>query len=339
MKPEAKAAPQAGRGSQAPPHPELLAGPQPDRAQAAGFLRACLAARQVSIPPRFFYDELGSRLFAAITALDEYYPTRTEAALLARHLPAIATAAPVSGCTLLDLGAGNCEKAAGLFATVQPSCYVAIDIATEFLRSSLECLQRKFPEVRMLGVATDFSERLELPELVPSALRLAFYPGSSIGNFTPAEAVEFLGSIRRQLGADGVLWIGVDLVKDKAVLERAYDDLLGVTAAFNRNLLCNLNRIVGADFVPADWRHVSFYDEARGRIEMHLEALREVLVRWPGGERRFRTGERIHTENSYKHTLGGFTGILAAAGFRSLGSWTDERGWFGFFVAVPAPTR
>jgi dimethylhistidine N-methyltransferase len=339
VEPETDAPRESAAAERAPRHPELVRIPGPPAEQTARFLRACLAAPQVSIPPRYFYDDLGSRLFAAITVLPEYYPTRTEAALLERHLPAIVAAAPVEGCTLLDLGAGNCEKAARLFAALHPACYVAIDIASDFLGASLECLQRQFPRVRMLGVATDFSARLALPAEVPRGRRLCFYPGSSIGNFTPAEATAFLRSIRAELGRDGVLWIGVDLVKDVGVLERAYDDALGVTAAFNLNVLRVLNRLAGADFEIGSWRHVAFFDAAASRIEMHLEAARDVIVRWPDGERRFRAGERIHTENSYKHTPDGFRALLAAAGFESLGCWSDERAWFGFFVAAPAEAR
>ncbi|HEX5054856.1 MAG TPA: L-histidine N(alpha)-methyltransferase [Planctomycetota bacterium] len=316
--------------------PVLVAGAPPVAADTARLLRAALAAPQPSIPPKFFYDDLGSRLFSAITALDEYYPTRTEQALLAEHLPAIVAAAPVAGCTFIDLGAGNCEKAARLLGTVRPARYVAVDISTDFLASSLESMQRRFPDVEMLGVGTDFSDRLELPPSVPRHRPLFFYPGSSIGNFAPARAAVFLAQLGAQMHRGGVLWIGVDLRKARDVLERAYDDELGVTAAFNRNVLCHVNRLAGTDFVLADWRHVAFYDEGHGRIEMHLEAVREVTVQWPGGRRTFRRGDRLHTENSYKYDIEGFTELLAKAGLRRLGCWTDAARWFGFFVAVPA---
>ena len=299
-------------------------------------LHAGLSAPIAHIAPRFFYDELGSRLFAAITALPEYYPTRTEAALLRRHLPAIAAAAPVQGATIVDLGAGNCEKAAPLFAAVHPQRYVAVDISVDFLRESLDRLQRLHPHTAMHGVGTDFSARLELPATLPRGRRLFFYPGSSIGNFTPPEAIAFLRSVRQYMLDGGALWIGVDLQKPSNVLELAYDDPLGVTAAFNKNVLRHVNRLAATDFAIADWRHVAHYDAALGRIEMHLQAERDVRVTWPGGERSFAAGDRIHTENSYKHTLGGFTDLLAEAGLRSVGHWTDANGWFAFFVAVPA---
>jgi dimethylhistidine N-methyltransferase len=319
----------------APRQPRLIQMPAPPPTEVRTLLQQHLATPTAAIPPRFFYDELGSRLFAAITALDEYYPTRTEAALLARHLAAIHAATGLHESTFVDLGAGNCEKAARLFGTVQPRTYVAVDIAADFLAASLDCLQRQFPHLQLLGVGTDFSSRLQLPAEVPAERRLFFYPGSSIGNFTPDEAVGWLRSVRAEMHGPSALWIGVDLQKDKAVLDAAYDDQLGVTAAFNRNVLRHVNRLAGTDFALADWRHVAFYTPERQRIEMHLEACREVLVTWPGGQRRFTAGERIHTENSYKHTIEGFRRLLAAAGLRPVGHWTDERQWFGFFAAVP----
>lgn len=308
----------------------------PTTEDAVSTLLAGLAGDTPAIPPKFFYDDLGSRLFAAITALPEYYPTRTEAALLAAHLPAITAATDVRGGTLIDLGAGDCRKAAALFPHVRPSTYVAVDISAEFLHSALAELQRAHPSLALQAVATDFSARLDLPPSVPRQRRLFFYPGSSIGNFTPPEACAFLRSVREAMLADGTLWIGVDLQKPRAVLELAYDDPLGVTAAFNRNVLLHVNRLAGTDFVLGDWRHVALYDERHGRIEMHLQALRDVHVGWPGGGRTFLAGERIHTENSYKHTVPGFRALLAEAGLRAVGHWTDDRQWFAFFVAVAA---
>jgi dimethylhistidine N-methyltransferase len=321
--------------SSGPTAPAAEAAPAADADDSPAALLTGLAAEPATIAPKWFYDDLGSRLFSAITALPEYYPTRTEAQLLRQHLPAIVAAAPVQGATLVDLGAGNCEKAASLFAAVHPQRYVAVDISVEFLRESLDRLQRLHPGIDMVGVGTDFSQQLELPPTLGRQRRLFFYPGSSIGNFTPDEAVAFLRSVRAHLLDGGALWIGVDLQKPKAVLELAYDDPLGVTAAFNRNVLQHVNRLAATDFALADWRHVARYDEALGRIEMHLEAVRDVVVRWPHGERRFARGERIHTENSYKHTLPGFTALLARAGLRTVGHWTDAQGWFGFFAAVP----
>ena len=290
-------------------------------------LRAGLMAPQARTAAKFLYDALGSRLFEAICELPEYYPTRTESAIFDRHLPAIAAAAGRSA-TLIDLGAGNCEKAARLFEVLQPAQYVPVDISVEFLRDAVDFLQERFPTIDMLGLGLDFSTDFTLPTQVRPESRLFFYPGSSIGNFSPREAVSFLQRLRRECGADGGLLIGVDLVKDKDVLDAAYDDGLGVTAAFNLNVLLHLNRLLAADFHLRDWRHRGFFNPTESRIEMHLEARRAVTVQWQGGERRFEEGERIHTENSYKYTPQSFADLLEQAGFGQLKTWTDERGWF-----------
>lgn len=299
-------------------------------------LRKILQQEHPSIPPRFLYDELGSHLFALITEIDDYYPTRTEAALIDDNLPAILAAHPVAGCTMIDIGAGNCAKAVKLFDAVKPACYVPVDVSADFLENVIVQLRQRFPNIRMTGVGADFSAGLELPPSVPEDNRLLFFPGSSIGNFSREQAEEFLRSLHDAMGPDGALWITADLDKDPAVLERAYDDDLGITAAFNKNVLNHVNRVAGTDFVLADWRHVAPYDRGEMRIQMFLEAVRDVTVRWPGGERVFKKGDRIHTENSHKNTVEGFTGLLARAGMRVEKHWTDERGWMGFFVAVPA---
>jgi dimethylhistidine N-methyltransferase len=285
-----------------------------------------------AIPPKYFYDALGARLFAAITELPEYYPTRTEAAIFARHADAMARQLPAFAA-LVDLGAGNCEKAARLFAPFGVRRYVAVDISVDYLGESLDVLRRQHPQLELLGVGLDFSSRLELPAEAGEGPRLLFYPGSSIGNFTPAAALDFLRRARAAAQGGGLL-IGVDLVKPVDVLEVAYDDALGVTAAFNRNVLLHVRRVAGADFSLDDWKHVAFFNGAESRIEMHLEAVRDVSVRWPGGERRFATGERIHTENSYKWRIADFAELLAAAGFRDLRHWTDDDGWFAVFLAA-----
>jgi len=277
--------------------------------------------------PKFLYDALGSRLFEAITELPEYYPTRTESAIFAEHGAAMAQCiAP--GSTLIDLGAGNCAKAARLFGLLSPQRYVAVDISVEFLRHALDGLQRQYPVMDMLGLGLDFSSGLALPPEVgdPStAPRLLFYPGSSIGNFSPPQALSFLRSVHAACGPlpESGLLIGVDLIKDTAQLEAAYDDALGVTAAFNRNLLLHINRLCGTDFELANWQHVGRFDVPLSRIEMHLQATREVTVRWPGGQRKFAEGERIHTENSYKWTQAGFEQLLSQAGFGTSTGWTD----------------
>ena len=314
-----------------PRQPRFVQLHDPARADVGGELAAGLTTPSAMIAPKYFYDRLGSRLFDAITELDEYMPTRTEAAILATHAEEIAVELG-SGRTLVDLGAGNCEKAGRLFATLKPRRYVAVDISVDHLRNALRCLQREHPELDIVGLGLDFSRSLVLPPEVGDSPRTLFYPGSSIGNFAPAEAVEFLRRARLS-SPGGNLLIGVDLVKDRAALEAAYDDALGVTAAFNLNLLLHVNRLLGSDFDVRAWRHVALFNEADSRIEMHLEARRDLIVRWPGGERRFAAGERIHTENSYKYRLDAFDALLRGAGFLQTRCWTDERGWFAVFCA------
>ena len=282
--------------------------------------------------PKYLYDRLGSRLFEAITELPEYYPTRTERGILATYAPAISRLAG-SGVTLIDLGAGNCEKARSLFGVLRPVQYVAVDIATECLRDALRGLRHAFPEVEILSFAIDFSAGLALPDAVRREKRLYFYPGSSIGNFSPGAALALLSDIRGQCGAGGGMLIGVDLVKSTDILELAYDDPLGVTAAFNLNLLSHLNALIGSDFDTRDWQHRARFNGELSRIEMHLEAKRDLTVTWAGGRRHFRCGERIHTENSYKYGQEAFHGLLKQAGFSSVRIWTDDLHWFAVCLA------
>ncbi|MCB1995683.1 MAG: L-histidine N(alpha)-methyltransferase [Burkholderiaceae bacterium] len=303
----------------------------PDAAAVGDEVRHGLASTPARVASKFFYDTLGSRLFDAITALDEYYLTRTEAAIFAAHGGAMAAACG-SGRPLIDLGAGDCAKAASLFPLLRPAQYVAVDISVDFLRDALMALQQRHPALPMCALGQDFSVTLDLADAVMPGPRTVFYPGSSIGNFTPDEALAFLGRARAAC-AGGTLLIGVDGVKDRAVLEAAYDDPLGVTAAFNLNLLRHVNALIGSDFDPCAWQHVAFYDAPASRIEMHLASRTAQIVRWPGGERSFAAGERLHTEISCKYRPGDFEALLHDAGFRSVQRWTDARGWFHVFAA------
>ncbi|TWG89179.1 dimethylhistidine N-methyltransferase [Cupriavidus gilardii J11] len=291
-----------------------------------------LLAPHATLQPKYFYDLLGSRLFEAITALPEYYPTRTEARIFNMYAPAIASRCG-TGCVLIDLGAGNCEKAAKLFGALRPAQYVALDISVEFLADALTGLQRQHPDIPMLGLGADLCAPLALPDAVRRGRRLFFYPGSSIGNFSRADALALLRRLRAAAQpGDGVL-IGVDLYKDERLLVAAYDDALGVTAAFNRNVLRNVNARIGASFVLADWRHVASFDAQASRIQMHLQAARDVEVHWPGGGRAFREGERIHTEDSHKYRSDDFAAMLVEAGFADPVCWTDPHRWFAVFHA------
>jgi len=316
--------------------PQFLQLHQADHQALAQEAATGLLAPAASVSPKFLYGALGSRLFDAITELDEYYPTRTEAAVLAQHGAAIHRAvlrATGAAPALLDLGAGNCAKAARLFPALAPRQYVAVDISVDFLRESLAQLQRLHPALPMTGLGLDFSARLALPAGLLDGPALVFYPGSSIGNFNPDQALRLLTEART-VAAGGALLIGVDMVKPVPVLEAAYDDALGVTAAFNLNLLRNLNQLLGSDFDPRQWQHLAVFNATESRIEMHLQARQALQVSWPGAQRVFVAGERLHTESSYKWTPGGFAALLRDAGFGQVQHWSDEAGWFAVFLAV-----
>jgi len=308
---------------------------QADDQALAAEAAAGLCATPAHASPKFFYDALGSRLFDVITELPEYYPTRTEAAIFQQHAAAIASAvlaATGSAPVLVDLGAGNCAKGAALFGPLAPRRYLALDISVDYLRQALADLQRRHPAVDLVGVGLDFSSQLQLPAGLVDGPALVFYPGSSIGNFTPDAALQLLRQARA-LAAGGAVLIGVDRVKPVALLEAAYDDELGVTAAFNLNLLNHLNRLLGSDFRPRGWRHVALFNRTESRIEMHLEARAATTVCWPGAERHFAAGERIHTENSCKWAPEAFAALLRDAGFSRVQQWTDAQGWFGVCLA------
>ena len=307
-------------------------------ADACDELTAGLLQPNASISPKFFYDALGSKLFEAITALDEYYPTRTEGGIFEAIAQPLVTALHHAGLhapCLIDLGAGNCAKAAALMPHLQPVQYVPVDISADFLKDAAQQLQDSFPALSIVGVGMDFSNSLQLPDAVQPQERVFFYPGSSLGNFAPAQALQFLQRITDpNQGQARALLIGIDLIKDTAALEAAYDDALGVTSAFNKNMLRHVNGLLAADFDVRQWRHVALFNAAESRIEMHLEATCDASVRWADHNRRFAAGERIHTESSYKYTVPSMTALLRQAGFSNVQHWTDAQGWFGVFWAV-----
>jgi dimethylhistidine N-methyltransferase len=294
-----------------------------------------LTAPAPRISPKFLYDSLGSKLFEAVCELPEYYPTRAEATIFCHDGEEIAQACGI-GTTLVDLGAGNCAKAASMFPLLHPTQYVAVDISSEFVHQAVEQLRHRFTGIDMQAVSQDFSAGLTLPDTVGNRRRLFFYPGSSIGNFRPDEAQAFLARLRAQCDIEGGLLLGMDLIKDPTMLATAYDDALGVTAAFNLNILSHVNRLIGADFDICGWRHRSFYNAERRRVEMHLEARENVSVRWRGGMRYFVRGQSIHTENSHKYTRSMITDMLETSGWRLDHIWTDPKDWFAVVYARPA---
>jgi dimethylhistidine N-methyltransferase len=287
---------------------------------------------QAQIEPKYFYDTLGCRLFELITGLPEYYPTRVEQSIMQRYANQIGETIGKEG-SLIYLGAGNSAKAQTLFPILQPRQYLAIDLATDFSAQALHSLRSKFPQIEMRAIGIDLSHGIVLPTTLSAEPRVFFYPGSSIGNFEHDEALNLLTRIRKLCTDKGGLLIGVDLVKPQPVLEAAYSDALGVTAAFNRNVLNHINHLIGSDFDLDDWEHHAFFNVDASRIEMHLRAARECTASWHNGERNFMQGECIHTENSYKYTPDSFTQLLTDAGFSDICMWSDPKQWFGVFYA------
>lgn len=298
---------------------------------------AGLAKPQKEIAPKFFYDARGCGLFEAICGLTEYYPTRAELAIMRSHARAMARMLGPD-CTLIEIGCGNSEKTQLLLEALQPRLFVPVDIAREQLEASCSALARLFPEMATVALRADFTRPVALPfrELKQARRRILYFPGSTIGNFTPADARVFLAHWAPLLGAGGGALIGVDLKKDPAVLHAAYNDAQGVTAEFNLNLLRHVNRETGADFNLAAFRHRAFYDPARGRIEMHLESLRPQRVTIGGRGFEFRAGETIHTENSYKYAIEEFQDLARAAGLEPVQCWCDDERLFSVhYLTLP----
>jgi dimethylhistidine N-methyltransferase len=290
---------------------------------------AGLAAPHKSLPPKYFYDWRGSKLFEAICELPEYYPTRTEMAIMEACLGELVRLLGPD-IQLIEFGSGASVKTRLLIGRAQPSLYVPIDISEAQLRSACAELAQMFPWLNVTGVVADFTRPLRLPEFmgVPIRRKVVYFPGSTIGNLTPDEALAFLRDVRGIVGPGGMLVIGVDLKKDKPTLEAAYDDAHGVTAEFNLNLLARINRELDGDFQVKRFRHRAFYDEAKGRIEMHLESLYQQLVHVAGRRFEFMAGETIHTEISCKYTVEGFQQLGREARFHPERVWTDPANLF-----------
>jgi dimethylhistidine N-methyltransferase len=290
---------------------------------------AGLSAPHKHLPPKYFYDWRGSKLFEAICELPEYYPTRTEMAIMQGCLGDLVRLLGAE-TQLVEFGSGASVKTRLLIARARPSLYVPIDISDAQLRAACTELAQMFPWLNITGVVADFGQPLKLPEFVgvPIRRKVVYFPGSTIGNLTPEDALEFLKGVREIVGPGGMLVIGVDLKKDKRTLEAAYDDARGVTAEFNLNLLARINRELGGDFQVKRFRHRAFYDEQLGRIEMHLESLYQQIVHVAGQRFEFLAGETIHTEISCKYTVEEFQRLARGARFHPEQVWTDPANLF-----------
>ncbi|MCC1497867.1 L-histidine N(alpha)-methyltransferase [Alcanivorax sp. 1008] len=298
---------------------------------------AGLREERKRISPKYFYDDTGSTLFEEITRQPEYYPTRTERHILTEHAMDMA-AAIGTGTVLMEPGAGSCEKVRLLLDALKPTAYVPMDIAGDFLQRSAAGLQRQFPWLHIAALRADFAAMPSLPQGLPAGPRTLFYPGSTLGNFSPLQATSFLRHAKRLVGDGGTLLIGVDLHKDSATLNRAYNDSAGVTARFNRNTLHHLNRILPADFEPLQFSHVAFYNSDCHRIEMYLESQTEQTVTAAGEAIYFSTGERIHTEISCKYSQESFTALAAAADLKVRNCWRDAEDLFAVFLLTSGET-
>jgi len=295
-----------------------------------------LGGTQKTLPPKLFYDDVGARLFERICTLDEYYLTRSEFSILRERAGEIADFIGPR-VALVEYGSGAAIKVRFLLDALRhPAAYVPIDISREQLARVAAELEADYPSLAVRPICGDYTRLLPLPSLPPHSRRAAFFPGSTIGNFHPAEAAAFLTRIRRTVGTGGALVIGVDRRKDAAVLHAAYDDPQGVTAAFNRNLLRRINRELGADFDLASFRHVAFFNDDASRIEMHLESTRDQSVRVAGNTFDFVRGETIWTESSYKYDEDQLATVASAAGFRVDRLWTDANDlfWVGALTAA-----
>ena len=279
------------------------------------------------IAPKFFYDQKGSELFDSICEQPEYYLTRTEITILRRHAKEIASLVG-SKCLLLELGSGASKKVRLLLDALRPAAYWGIDISKEFLLRSTRRLAADFPWLEVHATCADFSGGITLSDHRPTGRTLAFFPGSSIGNFTPAEAEDFMSSLRESLCPGDALLIGVDLKKDAAVLNAAYNDANGVTAAFNLNLLVRIQRELGAHLDVNAFAHRAFYDPDAGRIEMHLISRKKQAIQVAGRIFDFAEGEDIHTENSYKYTVDEFHVLARRSGYLPGKVWIDENQLF-----------
>jgi dimethylhistidine N-methyltransferase len=289
---------------------------------------AGLTARPKRLPPKYFYDQTGSRLFDEITRTPEYYPTRTELSILNERACEIARLLPADAA-LVEFGSGWSRKARILIdASPDLAAYVPVDISAQNLAAEAAALRRDYRRLKVVPVAADFTSGFLLPRSLEAVPRAGFFPGSTIGNFERPQASVFLQNASRMLGEGALLIVGVDLVKDASVLNAAYNDAAGVTARFNLNLLTRINRELGADFDLASFSHQAFYNPQRQRIEMHLVSRVPQRVNVCGRLIAFQEAETIHTENSYKYTIESFGALARGAGWTPVAVWTDAAGLF-----------
>jgi dimethylhistidine N-methyltransferase len=302
--------------------------PDVEESEFARDVIAGLSARPKQLSPKYFYDELGAQLFEEITRLPEYYPTRTELAILEKHAADMAQFIPADAA-MIEFGSGSTRKARMLLdAAPTITAYVPVDISSEMLRQEAAELKRDYARLAVLPVEADFTKPFRLPAGIAGRPRVGFFPGSTIGNFEPHAAAAFLSHAATMLGRDSTLIIGFDLVKDVAVLNAAYNDAAQVTARFNLNLLKRINRELGGTFDLGAFCHQAFYNGGRHRIEMHLASRMRQKVRVAGRSFEFRAGETIHTENSYKYTLESFGAMARGSGWTPVAAWTDPKGYF-----------
>ena len=300
----------------------------------AGFSRTPKAT-----PARWFYDRRGSELFEAITQLPEYYPTRTETALLAAHSGEVGALAG-KGRAVVEFGAGSAAKTPYLLSAIAPSAYVPLDISGDFLRDSSAALAARFPGLPVEPVVADFTAPVTLPAGIDTLPKLGFFPGSTIGNMGPAEAVDLLRAMRRSLAHGAIppmLLIGMDRIKDEGLLIRAYDDAAGVTAAFNLNLLVRINRELGGDIPVEAFAHRALWNDRAARIEMHLVARQSVRFGIAGRSFAMQAGESIHTESSHKYGSRDARLLLRAGGWEPTHEWVDSDGLFAMILAEAQP--
>jgi dimethylhistidine N-methyltransferase len=304
-----------------------------DRAADVAELAAALAESPPRIPSKYFYDAAGSALFERICELPEYYPTRTELAIMHAHVREMA-AALGPGVVVVEYGSGASLKTRLLLGALDaPRAYVPVDVSASALEDAVERLAREFPALAIEPVCADFTQPFALPGAVARAARRALYfPGSTLGNFAAPAARDLLVQMREVAGPHGTALVGVDLRKDPAVLRAAYDDAAGVTAAFNLNLLQHVNREFGLGLDPAVFRHRAPWNEEAGRIEMHLVATRRQRASLAGRDYVIEAGEYLLTEYSHKYRVDEFRALAASAGWRDRYGWTDDRGWFGVHV-------